>query len=189
MTSFDVYQLYVAIKSHFKNPSYNFFTYNGKVKGCTPSSFDKKPYKLIFTAIRNKHVVREKIQQIFVTNLFENPDIWCGDFLSESSYEIFLQHKKINSAFHYYLQHDLRVLSTENSQHDDRPILLRCFEQRIIQPQTFIYLCQTYNLYKKFVGLNPYSDELLHRCEKYSHFLELRVDKKLVHEQLKLLFD
>lgn len=47
MTSYEAYQLFLALKQHFTSPSYDFFKYNGKVR-TSVDSFEKRKDVYIF---------------------------------------------------------------------------------------------------------------------------------------------
>jgi len=44
MSPYDAFELYIAVKTHFNSPSFDFHKFNGKTR-LTPNSFDKRKIK------------------------------------------------------------------------------------------------------------------------------------------------
>lgn len=80
---FECYKLYLAMQRHFST-SYDFFTYNGKVKGST-ESYQKRNDMFTFEKL-SKIVAKEDLIDFFLVHFLENPKEWIRS-MSKSNLE------------------------------------------------------------------------------------------------------
>ena len=97
MEAYEVYRLYVALKSHFSKETYNFFTFNGKTR-TSKLSFEKRHDIYFFKKLATKFN-REELIQYFVSHFANNKSTWIGDISKvPNSSKVYLEwKKKINS--------------------------------------------------------------------------------------------
>ena len=83
MTPFQVFSEYLAIKSHFCNPKYDYFKYNKKVRA-TLTSFNKRSDKYWFEKTSRKYNDKEVVD-FLVSNFVaaDNPqNLWIGSLIN-----------------------------------------------------------------------------------------------------------
>lgn len=80
--AFEAYKLYVAIKNHFTNPTYDFFKYNGRTKASF-KTFDKRHDKYFFYKLADR---KDKIEYL-VANFVSGANNWVGDLVSNAEGE------------------------------------------------------------------------------------------------------
>lgn len=137
MTSFEVYEKYVALKRHFHSKNFNYFQYNGKVN-VTQSAFLRRNDRFYFKKLAK---YRDPVM-ILVYNLAEN-DKWIGDIcINEESLAIYHRHKKTNQALSYEFALDLakfdsarEMISCEDNQH---PLIIRSYIADKISLETLV---------------------------------------------------
>jgi hypothetical protein len=80
--AFEAYKLYVAIKNHFTNPTYDFFKYNGRTKASF-KTFEKRPDKYFFYKLADR---KDKLEYL-VANFVSGADNWIGDLVNNAEGE------------------------------------------------------------------------------------------------------
>lgn len=140
--AFEAYKKYLAIKSHFTRPGYDYFKYNGKVKATFPS-FEKRKDKYFFHKLSKQKNVEEYLVASFI-ELGEN--VWIGDLLENmattNAYTTWLKRQE---AITYIFKNDLDKLDqtfndnlkVEQGQH---PKLLKLLLRKDICIETVIIL-------------------------------------------------
>lgn len=103
MNAFEIYQLYTALKLHFKNDKYDFFKYNGSTR-VTPATF-------------NKLHESEQYQYAKISKLAEPKMYMVGNFLfNEKKYirdfneECYLDYRRFIVNGDYFFKNDLSKL-------------------------------------------------------------------------------
>ena len=83
MTPYQVYTEYLALKSHFNNPKYDYFKYNKKVRA-TLTSFNRRKDKYFFERTSRKLSDKEVVD-FLVSNFVaaDNPgNLWIGSIIN-----------------------------------------------------------------------------------------------------------
>lgn len=80
--AFEAYKLYVAIKNHFTNPTYDFFKYNGRTKASF-KTFEKRNDKYFFYKLADR---KDKLEYL-VANFVSGADNWVGDLVNNAEGE------------------------------------------------------------------------------------------------------
>jgi len=83
MSPFNVFCEYLALKSHFTNPKYDYFKYNKKVRA-TLTSFNKRKDRYFFERTSRKYSDKE-IVDFLVSNFVAstNPhNLWIGEIIN-----------------------------------------------------------------------------------------------------------
>ena len=80
--AFEAYKLYVAIKNHFTNPTYDFFKYNGRTKASF-KTFEKRPDKYFFYKLADR---KDKLEYL-VANFVSGANNWVGDLVNNAEGE------------------------------------------------------------------------------------------------------
>ena len=80
MDPYETYQKYLALKTHFKSDTYDYFQYHGKLKG-DRTKFETRRDKYYFYKLsKMKHA-----EDFMVANLIANPNFWPGDINNEGA--------------------------------------------------------------------------------------------------------
>lgn len=181
MDAFDAYKLYVSLKNHFTQKTYDYFKYNGQVRA-SKDSFDKRHDKYQF----HKLSKRKDLLGFLVSNFVFNSDAWVGDMLqNEKSETHYLKYLKYKESITYQFTEDLDKLNSDFNSNfkvidGQHPPLLKKYLQGGLNIETMIIL-------NELIGFMPYWNkniqdtviwpELYFKCKKYRPFLEFDKDK------------
>jgi hypothetical protein len=113
MSPFEVYEMYLAIKMHFTQPSYDYFKYSGKVKS-NIESFNKRKDRYFFEKLSRKKA-RKDVLDYFVSNFIESSDpskMWVGE-MKISGEDNYLKWKGRVHSFTYLFESDLNTLTED----------------------------------------------------------------------------
>lgn len=151
MNGYEVYQQYIALKSHFSENPYDYFKYNGKIK-TTVEAFEKRRDKLFFEAVARK-VATTNVVPFLVANMIADNDVWIGALIEnyEQARNTFTDWKKKLGQLYKVYEEDLinikefldeksldkRELFVYNGTH---PLIFRFMIQGMIEKETFILL-------------------------------------------------
>lgn len=189
-SGFQIYQIFLALKSHFKNEGYDYRKYNGKVT----ASFDaymKRKDRFFFEKIA-KNTNKADIEDLIIANfvycengLDPNPEkVWIGDLAASEGKEKFLKYRARVESLEYNFKKDLTVLTHYAKIQDDInsssqfPAILSLYFDGKISAETVIILDLVLNIFSKWnSALN--GDPLWNRTEKF-----LRKYKSLIIHSL-----
>lgn len=151
MKGYDVYQHYIAIKSHFSDNSYNYFRYNGKIKTSYQAydrRNDKRFFELVGQKIRTKEVV-----PFLVANFVHNDDLWIGNLIEnyDDAHQVFVSWKKRMNHLYQNYEEDLTNIVEFIAEkeidikdvfcyNDGHPLIFKFLVQEMIEKETFIML-------------------------------------------------
>jgi len=176
MDAFDAYKLYLSLKSHFNNKTYDYFKYGGRTRA-SRTTFDKRPDKYFF----HKLSKRKDILEFLVSNFVYSSDKWVGDLVQNSESEKNLrQYQKYRESITYIFSNDLDKLDSSfdsnfvvvDGQH---PELLKKVLRGTINIETFIILDDLIGFMSKWnrrIEDNVVWPQLYLKCKKYRPFLE-----------------
>ena len=184
MTPFDAYKTYLAMKSHFTKPNYDYFKYAGKSRASI-ESFNKRKDKYWFERI-SRQKEDEEVKAFFVSNFVSNDNpstIWIGEMIreGETNYKDWIRRNQ--SLKYIFTEQSSEMLSEYNlnslldcsSQHP--PILKKflsgkiCIETITIWDKIFLF---SSNFDKKL--LDPVWEIVSLKIKKYSPFLNINVN-------------
>lgn len=190
MSSFDTYSLFLALKNHFTQPTYDYFKYHGKTNA-SPDSFMARRDRFQFQKLSRK-VDANQMKDFLIANLMAGKS-WVGDFLEDDAHDIYLAYAKRKQAFSYVFANELDKLFGEyspecafKSKDGQIPPVLNCLMNGTISPETFAIL-------DRFIGFSKVFDEKLdddYIWTKYRNVVVklypfLEYDKKKVLQILK----
>ena len=161
MSPYQVYCEYLALKSHFSNPKYDYFKYNKKVRASI-TSFNRRTDKYWFEKTSRKYK-DEEIVNFLVANFVESTSvnqIWIGEIIN-SGERNYAEWMKRQQSLSYLYREQMQEFFSENKLED-------AFNCSNGHPP----------ILKKFLG-GEISIETLSICEKIFCFRE-RFDKKLL---------
>jgi hypothetical protein len=185
---FDAYTLYLGIKLHFHSDSYNFVTYNGKVKADI-NSFLKRKDKYHFGKLYKTY--KTELQDFYIANL-STKDLWAGDLLNEEAERTYKQWKKRQQKLYYMFETEVsdlirkrdikKVIEIKNGQH---PILLKEFMKKSVSMETMCILDDIIGFlptWDRLIGERVIYPDLQNRIKKYKSFVSY--DFKKYRERL-----
>jgi hypothetical protein len=181
MDGFEVYKLYVAIKSHFLTDKYDFFTFNGKTR-TSANSFQKRGDIYFFKKLATKFN-REEMIQYFVSHFVNDEHTWIGDISKvPNSSKVYLEWKrKINSMSNVFTN-DIDSLLTDNNLEDifkvvhTHPPLITKYLSKSITLETLVIMNKIFNYVPdldKVISETVIWPDLKKRILKYQPFLSI----------------
>jgi len=190
MTPFEVYKLYIGIKSHFTS-EYDFSKYKG---GVTTSfkRFESRRDRYFFEKLLKKYTKAEIIQ-FFVANFAEDEDLWIGDLVLNMESELrYIDWKKRIQSLTYVFSEDIdnviEFLNSRDMKFDDlfqvkaneHPILFRFLLEEMISLETFIILNEILNFFDQFdrdIDEDYVWSAWKDRCNNYNTFMNFDIKK------------
>jgi len=199
LSGFEVFQHYVALKSHFNTPSYDYIKYRAKTT-VKRSSYEKRNDKAFFERLANRNM--DYIIPYLVANFVENENLWVGDLtLNQESEEIYFAWRKRMSRLFTTARSDMEnirdFLANRSLTFNDlfvvkegsQPIIFRLLVQRYITLETYIIMDTVLGFSARFDRMlkNDYIYEQWSlKIKKYAPFLNL--DKAKCHDEVKEIF-
>lgn len=182
---FESYQKYLAIKNHFTNKKYNYFTYNGKVKANLQSFYKRKDRFWFEKLSRNK--TDEEILNFFVANFASCDDpqsLWIGQIIKEGEDNYKNWMRKTQSLF-YIFKEEIGIFNSKNFdemfsiQGNKHPLIIKNYLQKKISLETLIILNNILEYTKEFDKKlqDPVWEFVSMRIKKYTPFIHIDVNK------------
>lgn len=195
LNGFDVYCIYVALKSHFKS-SYDYFQYNGKTS-VKYDSYLSRNDKIFFEKLAKKYKTKEAVVSFFASNFISNDDLWIGEFSNSENERIYTEWKKRTESLEYTFTNDVDKLVSylEAGQlefnelfvcKNKHPLIFKMVLTNTISPETYSILNSILNFHDKFnkeLEFDPVWSTLSHKYSKYEKFLTF--DKKKYKDIIK----
>jgi hypothetical protein len=170
----------MALKRHFTTEKYDFFKYNGVVKSSF-ETFKTKKDSYFFVKISNK----QNWQDIILSNVIENPNIWIGEIADENGMKTYEEWRKRNESLSYIFDLELSSLDDDllknfSAKNQNIPLIIQQFMSSKISLETVSIVCKMTNAYsyweKNLVDTFLYSDTIL-KSRKYYPFLKFDENK------------
>ena len=182
---FESYQKYLALKNHFCNNNYNYFTYHGKVKA-NLKSFYKRNDRFYFEKL-SRQKSDEEIINFFVANFASCDDpqsLWIGQIIKEGE-ENYTNWMRKTQSLSYIFKEEVSILNSKNFdemfsiQCNKHPKILKEFLQKKISLETLIILNNILEYTKEFDKKlqDPVWEFVSMRIQKYSPFLHIDRNK------------
>lgn len=187
MTGFEVYQMYLAIRSHFTQPDYDFFKFRGKTKASL-ASFDKRKDSYFFKKLATKLQDKDEVLYFLVSNFISDNKGYIRSF-THKTYQTW---KTRQESFTYKFKQDIDVLLNnieapydvnfdniffvERGRH---PILLRKYYSQEISLETMVVLESCLGYVNSFDNhlVDPVWSETKNIIVKYLPFLNIDCKK------------
>jgi hypothetical protein len=179
VTPFNVYCEYLALKSHFNNPKYDYFKYNKKVRA-TVTSFNRRKDKYFFERTSRKLSDKE-IVDFLVSNFVEadSPgNLWIGEIINsgERTYQEWMRRQQ---SLTYLFKEQSNELFSQTKLEDalncskGHPPVLKSFLSGKICLETLVIYDRIFQFSKKFDKklLDPVWETVSLKIKKYSPFL------------------
>ncbi len=197
LTGYDVYRLYVALKTHFHSETYNFFESEGRIRA-KKSSYGKRRDRYFFERLAKRFSGRDSFELLdyFVANLATNANLWVGDMLAETCEQNYLDWCRRIQSLDYTFECDCEILLNEIEKRDIafdglfetkdqmHPLLLQMVMRDQISTESFIILDNMLHFFKRWNREMPGDyvwEDFYRRCQKYKPFLTDISDSKHKH--------
>lgn len=194
MTGYEAYALYNSLKLHFTQDSYDYTKYNGKSR-TTVDSFEKRKDKYLFHKLSRKYTSQDELAQFLIANFVNDPSVWVGKLLEESSEDIFREQQKALQSLSYIFENECEelfqkydnpneVLKTQG----DYPVLLTKMLRKEIHFETVCILNKILNfvpMWDKKISDTIQWPQIKKKIEKFTCFLPTDVLKyKLILKKI-----
>lgn len=140
--AFEAYKKYLALKSHFTNPRYDYFKYQGHVKA-TPNTFETRKDKYFFYKLSKQ----KNLEQYLVASFVDlGPTQWIGDLIENMKVNnTYAKWLKRQESLTYQFKNDLSRLDKNYNENfavidGQHPKLLKLFLQKDVCIETVIIL-------------------------------------------------
>jgi hypothetical protein len=108
MNGYDVYCTYQAIKLHFTDNNYNFFTYGGKTR-VSVDTFNKRKDKYNFHKLARQYSEVE-IVPFLVSNFVHNDSQWSKDLIQSDARDIYIEWQRVTQSMSNVFAQDIQRL-------------------------------------------------------------------------------
>ena len=183
MTQFQVFCKYLALKRHFVNNDYDYFTYNGKVRA-TIQSFYKRKDRMWFEKV-SRQKTEQEVEDFFVANFASCNDpetLWIGEMIKEGEERYKNWQKKVQSLSYIFKEESQALF--ENHKFEEvfkcskgHPPLLKKFLVGNVSLETLVIYDKIFMFGKNFDKKlqDPVWETVSRRIKKYSPFLHIDV--------------
>lgn len=179
------YKTYLALKNHFTNKTYNYFTYNGKVKA-NIQSFYKRKDRFYFEKM-SRQKTDEEIVNFFVSNFASCDDpqsLWVGEIIKEGE-ETYKNWMRRTQSLSYIFREEVEIFNSKNFDEmfridgNKHPKVLKEFLQKKLSIETMIILNHILGYKKNFDKKlqDPVWEFVSMKIEKYTPFLHIDSNK------------
>lgn len=177
-SGFQIYQVFLALKSHFKNEGYDYRKYNGKVTASF-EAYMKRKDRFFFEKIA-KNTSKADIEDLIIANfvysengLDINPEkIWIGELASSEGKEKFIKYRAKMESLEYNFKKDLTVLTHHAKMQNDInsssqfPAILSLYFDGKISAETVIILDSVLGIFSEW-NTSLKGDPLWNKTEKF----------------------
>ena len=146
MIPYDVCVMHRSIKMHYTSDTYDYFTYNGKIR-LKGSTFDSDPSRYHYLTLMNKFQKNKgELEQFFAANLYYKPNEYIANLLDQESSNIYFDHKKYLESLEYHFSQDLEHLHSKYTGKinllfkGSEPLIIQCAQAKEISRYSFIIL-------------------------------------------------
>lgn len=180
--AFEAYKKYLALKSHFTNPKYDYFKYQGHVK-VTPATFETRKDKYFFYKLSKQ----KNLEQYLVASFVDlGPSQWIGDLMENMKvHNTYAKWLKRQESLSYQYQNELTKLDDNYNKNFEvvdgqHPALLRLYLQKDVCIETVIILDSITPFIKywsKNIDDRVVWPEVRSKIDKYKPFVRFNNEK------------
>lgn len=155
LTAFDTYSLYLAIKQHFTQDSYDYFKYHGKTRA-NQESFIQRKDRYQFQKLSRQYNSEEMLD-FLVANAVKGIT-WVGTLLDDESHDNYMAYIKRKQSLNYAFSNELDALFS----HDTLEHIFRVGSgHRYLPPILNARMCdlisaETYIILDTFIGFSKH---------------------------------
>ena len=183
MAPFQVFCEYLALKSHFNNPKYDYFKYNKKVRA-TITSFNRRADKYWFEKTSRKYNDKEVVDFLLANFVAaDSPsNLWIGSLINEGE-RTYSEWMRRQQSLSYLFKEQSNELFSETKLEDalscskGHPPVLKRFLSGRLSPETFVIYDKIFSFSKDFDKklLDPVWETVSLKIKKYTPFLNIDV--------------
>ena len=196
VSSFDVYQTYLALKFHFNKKEYDYFKYHGRVRP-NEGSFKLRRDRIFFEKLAKKFNRVDELVNYLIANMTEDRKFWIRDLVGVKAEARYTKWKKKQESLSYLFKENVsRVADSWDGTFDElfecsegqHPPLFTMYARGEVDAETLIGIDSVLNCFEKWD--REIDDELVwgdayfYLC-KYRPFLKIDSDKfkKILQEE------
>jgi hypothetical protein len=179
MDAIDAYKVYLGIKNHFTQDTYDWFKYNKKVN-VTYDSFMKRKDKIFFAKLGNRKDAY--LEEFLVSNFLHDTKMWVGELLSEECEERYKEWKRKQESLTYIFKNEMDFVSGWTPEQlneffdakgGDHPPIIKKYLRGDISLETLAILNSVLHFVKRYDIMihDPIYKEVSKICRKYQPFL------------------
>ena len=179
MDAIDAYKVYLGIKNHFTQDSYDWFKYNKKVN-VTYDSFMKRKDKIFFAKLGNRKDAY--LEEFLVSNFLHDTKMWVGELLSEECEDRYKEWKRKQESLTYIFKNEMDFVSGWTPEQlneffdakgGDHPPIIKKYLRGDISLETLAILNSVLHFVKRYDIMihDPIYKEVSKICKKYQPFL------------------
>ena len=177
MSGFDCYQTYLAVNNHFKQKSYDFFKYHGKISAKT-ASYEARKDKYFFEKASRKFK-RDDFIKYLVAN-FTKGNTWIGELLTPKTEIDFKKWRKRIESLTYNFKEELSHIHDKEEDFNHlfviekgkHPYAFRLYQRGTMSLETLVLLDDLVHFTKHWSKQNDLIlNEVIELIHKYRPFL------------------
>jgi hypothetical protein len=188
MNGYDVYCTYQAVKLHFTDSNYNFFTYGGRTR-VSADTFNKRKDKYSFHKLARLYD-ETQIVPFLVANFVHNDSQWSRDLIQESAKEVYTDWQRVTQSMSNIFIGDMKRMIGDREATEfnslfrvtdgEYPELLIKLMQKDVTYETIVILNNIFGFIPKWD--KQISDTVIYpkmslKIRKYGAFLTIDVAK------------
>lgn len=184
---FQYYKVYLAIKTHFRSPQYDFFKANGGIRA-TKASYLKRNDKYFFYKL-TKRYKPEEYKDFLIANLVKKPEIWVGELVDSDSHTVYRKWQGKIESLEYVFEQDIIKLVESGTPFRDFfvvpsntfPEIMQLVMREDITLETLLIIdmCMPFlHQWEKIISDEIVFPEFHLRCVKYQPFLQPNIEIK-----------
>lgn len=188
-TGYGAYLLFLALRTHFSNPKYDFFEMRGKIRA-SKETYHKRKDRSFFEKIAREYTI-EELRDFYIANLLEDKH-YITDLIDENAKLAYTDYIRRRQSLSYNCANDMARTFDQGIQDSFRicsdryPVLVILFLHRKINIETMIILNDFIPYVDKFDKY--FSDDIVWsrialKIRKYKPFL--KYDKNKIKSILK----
>ncbi len=188
-TAYELYEEYLALKTHFTSPRYDYFKYSGKLKSSRDSFMKRPDSSFFFVLAKKKHP-----KELLLSNILKKSTFSPPDFVLKQSDEVHLEWKKRVKSITYNFKKEIDALKDDFNENfkiknGQAPFLLKCYYNEDISIETIsilLDLTRSIEYWDRNI-IDPMWPILSNKIKKYIPFINYDKDvfKEIVKEKFK----
>jgi hypothetical protein len=190
LSEFNAFQIFCAMKLHFKSDKYDYIKYNGATR-VTQESYNQRKDKYMFQKLAKKYT-KENLEHLLSANLYREPDIWVGKLFQDQSMKRYYKKMEFVTSPSYFVAKEMeKLLSATDFKelfHQSEPgnatEFFAALVDEQISPETYIVVNDILQFEKKWVTDNEYiwgtEKKLLTKLKPFAKYDRSLCQKKLL---------
>lgn len=178
MNGFEAYQTYLAVTNHFRQKSYDYFRYNGKMK-VSESSYLSRKDRWTFEKIAKRFDKEEFVKYLVSNILTDSDNTWIGNMVGGKGEITYKKYVKNLESLSYSFKEDIETIYDFESIFDDifvsetgHPLLFRLYLRNKVHINTLVILNDLVNYSKVWQKQDDMMmNDFIILLDKYSKFL------------------